>query len=64
MIHYPVPPHLQSAYNDLGYVKGDFSIAEEIANTALSLPMGGHLSLSDIEFVGKKIIDFFNKDTK
>ncbi len=39
MIHYPVPPHLQKAYNYLGYKKGDFPIAEEIANTCLSLPI-------------------------
>lgn len=39
MIHYPVPPHLQNAYKHLGYKKGDFPIAEEIANTCLSLPI-------------------------
>jgi dTDP-4-amino-4,6-dideoxygalactose transaminase len=39
MIHYPVPPHLQKAYKNLGYKKGDFPIAEEIANTCLSLPI-------------------------
>lgn len=39
MIHYPVPPHLQKAYRNLGYKKGDFPIAEEIANTCLSLPI-------------------------
>ena len=39
MIHYPVPPHLQKAYNHLGYKKGDFPIAEEIAKTCLSLPI-------------------------
>jgi dTDP-4-amino-4,6-dideoxygalactose transaminase len=39
MIHYPVPPHLQKAYKHLGYKKGDFPIAEEIADTCLSLPV-------------------------
>jgi dTDP-4-amino-4,6-dideoxygalactose transaminase len=39
MIHYPVPPHLQKAYKHLGYKEGDFPIAEEIANTCLSLPI-------------------------
>jgi len=39
MIHYPVPPHLQQAYKHLGFKKGDFPIAEEIANTCLSLPI-------------------------
>lgn len=39
LIHYPIPPHLQRAYLDLGYKKGSFPIAEEIANTCLSLPI-------------------------
>jgi dTDP-4-amino-4,6-dideoxygalactose transaminase len=39
MIHYPIPPHLQKAYRFLGYKKGDFPIAEEIAETCLSLPI-------------------------
>ncbi len=39
LIHYPVPPHLQNAYKYLGFKKGDFPIAEEIAETVLSLPL-------------------------
>ena len=39
LIHYPVPIHLQEAYKDLGFKKGDFPIAGEIANSCLSLPL-------------------------
>jgi dTDP-4-amino-4,6-dideoxygalactose transaminase len=39
MIHYPVPPHLQPAYADLGHKKGDFPISEVIHDSILSLPM-------------------------
>ncbi|MFA6635867.1 MAG: DegT/DnrJ/EryC1/StrS family aminotransferase [Candidatus Omnitrophota bacterium] len=39
MDHYPIPPHLQEAYKHIGYQKGDFPIAEEIAETCLSLPV-------------------------
>ncbi|MFC6224895.1 DegT/DnrJ/EryC1/StrS family aminotransferase [Hymenobacter artigasi] len=39
LIHYPVPPHLQQAYQALGFAPGSFPIAEELANTCLSLPM-------------------------
>ena len=39
LIHYPLPIHLQEAYKHLGYKKGDFPIAEKIANEVLSLPM-------------------------
>lgn len=39
MIHYPTPPHLSQAYSDLGYSRGSFPIAEELADTVLSLPI-------------------------
>src|SRR5918911_885988 len=38
-IHYPVPVHLQPAYRDLGYARGDFPITERLAEEVLSLPM-------------------------
>lgn len=44
LIHYPIPPHLQQAYASTGYVKGQFSVAEQIANQCLSLPIGPHLT--------------------
>jgi|ERR1700674_3897668 dTDP-4-amino-4,6-dideoxygalactose transaminase len=44
LIHYPIPPHLSVAYAHSGWKPGDFPIAEEIANTELSLPIGPHLT--------------------
>jgi len=43
LIHYPIPPHLQKAYQDAGYAAGRFPIAENMANRVLSLPMGPQL---------------------
>lgn len=43
MIHYPVPPHMQDAYAELGHVQGAFPIAERMSGEILSLPMGPHL---------------------
>lgn len=51
LIHYPVPPHLQQAYSDLGYSRGTFPIAEQLAEEVVSLPMGPHLSAADLESV-------------
>lgn len=38
-IHYLVPIHLQEAYRDLGYQRGDFPVTEACADEILSLPM-------------------------
>jgi dTDP-4-amino-4,6-dideoxygalactose transaminase len=59
MIHYPIPPHLQKAYSMLNFKKGDFSIAEEIAETCLSLPIGPHLSREEVEYVAENVNKFF-----
>jgi dTDP-4-amino-4,6-dideoxygalactose transaminase len=44
LIHYPIPPHRQAAYADLGYPIGAFPIAERIHRECLSLPIGPHLT--------------------
>lgn len=54
--HYPIPVHLQECYRDLGYKQGDFPVAEDIANTEISLPMYYGLDKANIEYV----IDILN----
>jgi dTDP-4-amino-4,6-dideoxygalactose transaminase len=61
MIHYPVPPHLQKAYEHLGFKKGNFPIAEEIANTCLSLPIWPGMQQSEVGYIAEKIINFYKK---
>jgi dTDP-4-amino-4,6-dideoxygalactose transaminase len=51
LIHYPIPPHLSGAYAAAGWKPGAFPIAEEIAKTELSLPIGPH-----VEPRGQKIV--------
>ncbi len=50
-IHYPIPCHLQPAYKDLGYCKGDFPIAEMLSAQILSLPMYPGLSHEQVNYV-------------
>jgi len=56
MIHYPVPPHLSPAYSSLKYKAGDFPLTEEIAGTALSLPLGLQLAPGAQDYVINEII--------
>lgn len=51
LIHYPIPPHLQEAYANSGYGSGACPCAERLASRILSLPIGPHLSLSQIHRV-------------
>jgi dTDP-4-amino-4,6-dideoxygalactose transaminase len=51
LIHYPIPPHLQGAYEQVGWERAAFPVAEQIADQALSLPMGPHLSMVQVDFV-------------
>jgi dTDP-4-amino-4,6-dideoxygalactose transaminase len=51
MTHYPIPPHLQLAYQDLGHQSGKFPISEKIHNEVVSLPMGPHLTRAQVDRV-------------
>ena len=59
LIHYPIPPHLQGAYKNLGYKKGDFPTAEEIADNCLSLPIWPGMTNEEVQFVVDKIKSFY-----
>lgn len=47
LIHYPIPPHRQAAYEGAGFRAEDFALANAHAGEVLSLPIGPQLSLSD-----------------
>jgi dTDP-4-amino-4,6-dideoxygalactose transaminase len=51
LIHYPFGLHQQGAYEELGYQKGDFPIAEKVAGGVMSLPMFPHMTRGQIEGV-------------
>jgi dTDP-4-amino-4,6-dideoxygalactose transaminase len=59
LIHYPLPPHLQQAYRDLNLGEGRLPIAEIYAKESLSMPIGPHLTLPEIEQVTESITRFF-----
>lgn len=63
MCYYPVPLHLQCAFENLGYKQGDFPISEAIAREVLSLPMYPELGDEDVLFVAESIQEIMAKQT-
>jgi dTDP-4-amino-4,6-dideoxygalactose transaminase len=51
LIHYPIPPHLQTAYKDLEIIEGALPVSEKIHREVLSLPMSPTLSFEDVDLV-------------
>jgi dTDP-4-amino-4,6-dideoxygalactose transaminase len=62
-LHYPVPLHLQEAYQHLGLAKGNFPSTETLAEEILSLPMHPHLADSDIQRVVHAIRAFYDSQS-
>ncbi|MEM7531185.1 MAG: DegT/DnrJ/EryC1/StrS family aminotransferase [Chloroflexota bacterium] len=60
-IHYPVPLHLQPAYNDLGYTRGELPITETVADTCLSLPIYPEMSETQQDAVVEAVKAFCEK---
>lgn len=56
--HYPIPMHLQECYENLGFKKGDYPIAEEISKTELSIPMYYGMTDEEVQYVIDKINEF------
>ena len=44
LIHYPVPPHRSGAYAGTPAAAGSYPLADELADTVLSLPIGPHMT--------------------
>lgn len=58
-IHYPVPAHLQKAYNFLNLKKGSLPVTEKLSDTILSLPIYTGMQKSDVEYVCDVIRKFY-----
>jgi dTDP-4-amino-4,6-dideoxygalactose transaminase len=55
-IHYPVPLHLQRAYEKLGYRRGDFPVTERLSGEILSLPMYPGLTVEQLARVTEQVL--------
>jgi dTDP-4-amino-4,6-dideoxygalactose transaminase len=53
LIHYPIPPHRSGAYRD--YADAQLPVAEQLSEEVLSLPIGPHLALEDVDRVADAV---------
>lgn len=51
MIHYPIPPHRQDSYAQMGLGVGSFPLAERLADEVLSLPIWPQMDLGIIQSI-------------
>jgi len=58
-IHYPIPLHLQPAYQSLGLGKGSFPVAERLASQILSIPVYPELTEVQQQYIVDTIQEFF-----
>lgn len=58
-IHYPVPAHLQKAYNFLNLKKGSLPVTEQLSESILSLPVYNGMQNEDVEYVCEQIKSYF-----
>ena len=59
LIHYPVPIHLQKAYAELGYRRGDLPVTEKVSHEILSLPFYPELTNEEMKEVQEELRKFF-----
>lgn len=61
MIYYPVPLHMQKAYIDPRYNKGDFPNTEWLSENVFSLPMHTELDVEQLKYITDSVLEFINK---
>ena len=57
MVYYPIPLHMQKAYQDARYKQGDFPVAERLAACVLSLPMHTELDDEQLSYITEQVLN-------
>jgi dTDP-4-amino-4,6-dideoxygalactose transaminase len=58
MVYYPVPLHLQKAYQYLNYREGDFPITEQLCKSVISIPMHTELDDEELNYITSSFLEF------
>lgn len=61
MVYYPVPMHMQKAYQDPRYKEGDFPVTEKLSKSVISLPMHTEMDEEQLKFITSTILEFANR---
>jgi len=61
LMHYPIPCHLQPAFQNIAHRRGDLSVTERVAGRVLSLPMFPTLELDKVKYVSACVNSFAGK---
>lgn len=56
-VYYPVPAHMQPAYQYLNYKEGDFPVSEQLCKEVLSLPMHTELTNEQLQYITQTIVN-------
>lgn len=59
LVHYPIPIHLQPAFESLGYERSSFPKCETQAETILSLPIRYSLRNEEVDLITNSVKEFF-----
>ena len=62
-IHYPIPLHMQKAYDSLGYAPGDFPVCERVSSEIVSLPMFPQLTTEQQKRVAVALQHYVEKSS-
>ena len=61
MVYYPIPLHMQKAYQDPRYKEGDFPVAEHLSKHVLSLPMHTELDEEQLSYICDSVLSYNKK---
>jgi dTDP-4-amino-4,6-dideoxygalactose transaminase len=59
MVYYPVPLHMQKAYQQPDFGEGSFPVTEKLSKTVISLPIHTEMKTDELEFISNTIKNFY-----
>jgi UDP-2-acetamido-2-deoxy-ribo-hexuluronate aminotransferase len=58
MIYYPIPLHMQKAFQDPRYKEGDFPVTEKLCASVISLPMHSEMNEDTLRYITETVLEY------